>query len=292
MHTEASRHTLIADRKAAYLTLVLSINRLLFKFFNVFLSLIQYSIIPSSSWDDNDQKAHYERTMEEKRIAIYALTGVGTETVAKLAKTLSGSHAILPAKFQSSSENIPASFFNPGEFTAVLENNWNKFDAHIFIMATGIVVRKIAKLLKHKTVDPAVVVCDEKGNYAISLLSGHIGGANRLAEKVAVILNGKAVITTATDVQGIMAFDELAAINAWEVKNPENIKVLNTMLLEAKSIAVILPENIFNKHYAERKNVFLLTNTDDFKNNSYEGAVIYGLEDLPSEINIPILYLC
>ena len=75
--------------------------------------------------------------------------------------------------------------FDPDRTGDLVAEQWGRFDGHVFIMAAGIVVRKIAALLKGKTQDPAVVVCDEKGRFAVSLLSGHIGGANRLAAVVA-----------------------------------------------------------------------------------------------------------
>jgi cobalt-precorrin 5A hydrolase / cobalt-factor III methyltransferase / precorrin-3B C17-methyltransferase len=228
--------------------------------------------------------------MEEIKIEIYALTEAGTNTAAKLAEKLSDVWMILPAKFKSRTKNIPGvSFFKPGEFTAILETNWDKFDAHIFIMATGIVVRKTAQLLKDKTVDPAVVVCDEKGDFAISLLSGHIGGANRLAKNVAGILGGQAVITTATDVQGIMAFDELAAINNWKIKNPENIKILNSMLLEAKPIALMLPEAIYKQYYSERKKITHVSSVAELEAGDFAGAVILGAEEIAT--TCLVLYL-
>ncbi|MBU0567712.1 cobalamin biosynthesis protein [bacterium] len=76
---------------------------------------------------------------------------------------------------------------------------WGEGKTFIFIMATGIVVRTIAPLIKDKRIDPAVVVLDEKGEYAISLLSGHLGGANRLAKEIANFLGARPVITTASD---------------------------------------------------------------------------------------------
>ncbi len=89
----------------------------------------------------------------------------------------------------------------------IVTRAWERYDSLVFIMATGIVVRVIAPLLKDKHSDPAVVVCDERGNFAISLLSGHVGGANRLAEKIAAVTGGQPVITTASDVLGHTALD-------------------------------------------------------------------------------------
>ncbi len=81
----------------------------------------------------------------------------------------------------------------------ILSNLWNKCKNLIFIMATGIVTRTIAPLIKNKKIDPAVVVLDENGRFAISLLSGHIGGANNIANEIAEFLGGEAVITTASN---------------------------------------------------------------------------------------------
>ena len=72
-------------------------------------------------------------------------------------------------------------------------------DALVYIAACGIVVRAIAPLVESKLTDPAVVACDETGRFAVSLLSGHVGGANRLTEHIAEIIGATAVITTASD---------------------------------------------------------------------------------------------
>ncbi len=96
---------------------------------------------------------------------------------------------------------------NKDKIYKTLAQAWQDYDRLICIMATGIVVRSIAPLLRDKRRDPAVVVCDEQGEFAISLLSGHLGGGNALAENVAEVLGGQAVITTASDVLGKTALD-------------------------------------------------------------------------------------
>jgi cobalt-precorrin 5A hydrolase len=103
--------------------------------------------------------------------------------------------------------------------------------AHIFFMATGIVVRTIAPLLAHKTIDPAVVVVDDRASWAISLVSGHLGGANQLATAVAERLGARAVITTATDVNHKPSVDLLAQELGLIIENPAAIKDVNMALL-------------------------------------------------------------
>ncbi|MCX6984648.1 MAG: hypothetical protein NT118_07850 [Lentisphaerae bacterium] len=196
----------------------------------------------------------------------------------------------IPERFKNNSvKNSVSEFFKEGEFTKTLEDNWNKFEGHIFIMATGIVVRKIAKLLDSKKSDPAVVVCDQKGNYAVSLLSGHIGGANRLAKFAAEILGGQAVVTTATDVQNLMAFDEMVAIEGWKVENPEMIKTLNSMLLEGKKIGLMIPEGIYRKHYGSKTNIIRVSNSGKLKTGKFCGAVV--LNTKMESTFIPVLRL-
>lgn len=121
---------------------------------------------------------------------------------------------------------------------------FNRFKGHIFIMATGIVVRAIAPLLQSKTTDPAVVAVDDRGRFAVSLISGHIGGANRLAEQVAGVLDATAVITTATDVNARPAIDTLAMTHGLKIENPEAIKKVNMALLINEGIAIHDPYGI------------------------------------------------
>jgi len=113
---------------------------------------------------------------------------------------------------------------------------FRRYGKHIFIMATGIVVRVIAGLIGHKTADPAVVVMDEKGAFAISLLSGHLGGANELAHDLARVVGAQAVITTATDVNDVAAIDMVAKQKGLIIENPAAIKRVNMALVEGRPV--------------------------------------------------------
>lgn len=118
------------------------------------------------------------------------------------------------------------------------QSRFRGYRGHVCIMATGIVVRMLAGLLVHKAEDPAVVVIDEGGSFAISLVSGHLGGANALARRVAAAVGAQPVITTATDVNGRVAVDVLAAEQGLRIENPEAIKLVNMASLAGEPIAV------------------------------------------------------
>ena len=114
-----------------------------------------------------------------------------------------------------------------------------KYEGIIFVMATGIVVRMIAPYIVHKAKDPAIVVLDQKGEYCISLLSGHLGGANELAKKVAKITKGQAVITTATDVERVFAFDLFAKEHQMAIENIDQLKYISAALLQGRNVEVV-----------------------------------------------------
>lgn len=120
---------------------------------------------------------------------------------------------------------------------------FHRFNGHIFIMATGIVVRMLAPLILDKTRDPAVAVIDDRGKHCISLLSGHIGGANRMTLAAAQCIGANPVITTATDVNQVPAIDTLAEQAGLAIENPEAIKYVNMAFLNNTPIGFTDTEN-------------------------------------------------
>ena len=109
-------------------------------------------------------------------------------------------------------------------------------DALIFVGAAGIAVRAIASHCRSKAADPAVVVLDEGGQFAIPLLSGHLGGANDLARRFAAVCGAVPVITTATDGRGVFAVDEWARRQNCAVAEPERIKKISGALLAGEPV--------------------------------------------------------
>lgn len=109
-------------------------------------------------------------------------------------------------------------------------------DILIFIGACGIAVRAIAPFLKHKMEDPGVLVMDECGTYVISLLSGHVGGANEFARKVGEMTGAEPVITTATDRNGLFAVDDWAVKNNLRIRDAASVKEISSRILAGEKV--------------------------------------------------------
>jgi cobalt-precorrin 5A hydrolase len=159
--------------------------------------------------------------------ALWALTPSGARLAGRLADGWPAATRHLSARVANQDPTVIC-FHKLGP---AVEKYFRSYRAHVFFMATGIVVRTIAPLLGHKTKDPAVVVVDDRANWAISLVSGHLGGANRLATEIAEGLGAQAVITTATDVNRKPAVDLVAQELGLGMENPEAIKAVNMALL-------------------------------------------------------------
>ena len=117
-----------------------------------------------------------------------------------------------------------------------LIDSFKKFDCIIGIMATGIMVRNICPLIKNKDNDPAVLIIDEKGKHVISLLSGHLGGANKLTHKIADLLGSDPVITTSTDLNHKFGVDCLANKYYFKLIPVSSIKSINSYLINNQSV--------------------------------------------------------
>ncbi|MDE5885475.1 MAG: cobalt-precorrin 5A hydrolase [Oscillospiraceae bacterium] len=154
------------------------------------------------------------------KIAYFWLTSQGKSVVEKIQKGLGG---------QIESKQ---------HLKMQIAQDFEHYDALVFVMATGIVVRMLADLIQSKTTDPAVIVLDQQGKFVISLLSGHMGGANALACEIAAILGAVPVITTATDTEGLVAIDIFAKKNHLKIENPEKIKIISSTMLRNETITI------------------------------------------------------
>ena len=144
----------------------------------------------------------------------------------------------LGERLRRAGEELTLRRCEPGGLASWTQNAFASADALVFIGAAGLAVRAVAPLVRDKTSDPAVVVLDERGTFAIPILSGHLGGANALASRLGAAIGALPVITTATDVNGLFAVDDWARRQHLAVANPERIKWIAARLLAGEHIAV------------------------------------------------------
>ena len=124
---------------------------------------------------------------------------------------------------------------------------FHDYDAVIAIMASGILIRSVAPLVESKSTDPAVINIDDNGQFVISTLSGHLGGANELANKVAGLIDATPVITTSTDVNKKLGIDVLARDLHLSIDDAKEILYFNKAILEGREISLTVnPEKNFN----------------------------------------------
>ncbi|AYD41028.1 cobalt-precorrin 5A hydrolase [Clostridium fermenticellae] len=157
------------------------------------------------------------------------------------------------------------------------------YDAVIFVSSTGIAVRACAPYIISKDKDPAILVVDSAAKFVISLLSGHLGGANELTLEVSKLLSAVPVITTATDNMGVEAPDTIAKKNKLVIDNLKNVKDISSLLVDKKRVAFMDLRNLIAlpKGYEESLNdadglVYVTHNLkDDF--SEFKGQSILKL---------------
>lgn len=168
----------------------------------------------------------------EMKAAILCFGLTGYQTGQRLMSGLQdhGWQVTLDAKSKYLPESITVSH------QAWTEIQFREADAVIFVGACGIAVRSIAPFVKSKKTDPAVLVIDECGKFVISLLSGHLGGANELALEASAILGAQPVVTTATDLHGRFAVDNFARKNGCSIFHMKAAKEVSAALLAGRQV--------------------------------------------------------
>ena len=190
-------------------------------------------------------------SVPEAAIRVVALTRRGAFLAREISRGLAGARCWLPRAHAGEDPEER----NFDRVATVLGEAFRRGENLVAVMAAGIVVRSIAPHLRGKAKDPAVVVVDEAGNFAISLLSGHQGGANQLARQVAQIIKGTPVITTASDLQGLPALDLAAIRTGLTIENPAALSQVQMNLLSGLNLRLVDPDGFLAElveEYPER----------------------------------------
>ncbi len=210
-----------------------------------------------------------------QKTAIFALTLKGAELAVRISASIPGSACLCNYRYA-----LPGmTLFE--HISEVFPSAWRECDSIICIMSCGIAVRMVSALLEDKTVDPAVVVLDQDGRFAISLVSGHIGGANELARKVARITGGQAVITTASDLQDKPAIDLAAKSAGLLIENSGMLSRIQAAILDEEPLWIFDPDGLLLNHLPTDHGLQVI-NADGEPGALRSGL---GISNFPSELN-------
>lgn len=232
-----------------------------------------------------------------KNMSIISLsfTGIGTELNRRLCEKLKknfhlerGANACIgyaPEKYAGEGI-LPL----PADKAALIGSRWGQ-SAYVFIGAAGIAVRYIAPWVKDKYTDSPVLVIDEKGQYVIPLLSGHVGGAAALADEVADMIGAVSVHTTATDVQGRFAVDVFARKNGLIITDREAVKKISAGLLNGEKAALYIEDSSVSITGTPPEEVVLCESLEETEQYSYQimiaGSSEQPVQDRKNEVQKP-----
>ncbi|HBM46602.1 MAG TPA: cobalamin biosynthesis protein CbiG [Lachnoclostridium sp.] len=200
------------------------------------------------------------------KLAVIGFTGRGAELASKLVEAfcVAGDSCTGYTGKRVGMEEQKGLCMVTGSLSDWTRQQFEEMDGLIFVGAAGIAVRLIAPYLKDKLTDPAVVVVDEAGRFAISLLSGHVGGANHLAERTAGILGAVPVVTTASDVRGRHAIDVWAKEHHLTITDRKLAKEVAAALLDGETVGYFseypleLPDATgYQENKVHRRNVWV-----------------------------------
>ncbi|MBM7603000.1 cobalt-precorrin 5A hydrolase [Metabacillus crassostreae] len=171
--------------------------------------------------------------------AVVAITKHGVELARELHSTFLQTDLFYMSKFERGDETERNITLFEGNVRMLLPSLFSSYKGIVMIISLGAVVRMIAPLLKDKKTDPAVVVIDDKGNHVISVLSGHLGGANELTKELADHLDATPVITTASDVQKTIPVDLFGRKFGWVWDSAEKLTPVSASVVNEEPVAIV-----------------------------------------------------
>jgi cobalt-precorrin 5A hydrolase len=205
-----------------------------------------------------------------EKVSVLAITKNGINIGAKLKEIFPDWNVYAPSKFSNDKEIIWYSEPTSEKIIELFKNN----KALICLFSLGAVIRLIAPHLKDKKNDPAVIVIDDKTNFVISVLSGHLGGANELTQTIAEKLNAMPVITTAADVNKTIAVDLLGRDFGWKIDDDSTVTKISAHMVNEEKIGVYQDAGKTNWFKELPKNVKIFDSLDDLGKSDSKGHLI------------------
>lgn len=208
------------------------------------------------------------------KTAVLAITKNGIETALHLKNNFSAWKIFSPSKFFQEGKDIE--WFDEST-TLKVQELFQNYDALVCIFSLGAVIRLVAPHMKDKKTDPAVVVIDDTAKFVISTLSGHLGGANELTEKIATVLGATPVITTAADVNKTIAVDLVGKEFGWSIDDFTNVTRVSAFMVNEEKIGVFQDAGQRNWWLPKKelpKNVYIYDSLDEMILSDCKGFLV------------------
>lgn len=224
------------------------------------------------------------------KVAIVCITKNGINISKRIKEKIPSASIYAQSKHKDSSDGI---IWFEKNTKIMIEEIFKEYESIICIFSLGAVIRLISNLLKDKKTDPAVIVIDDKANFVISALSGHLGGANSLTKSIADILNSTPVITTAADVNETIAVDLLGSEFKWRIENFENVTKISAFMVNEEKIGVYQDTGEtkwWNKELP--KNVSIVKDIDELRSDDFKAGLIISDKIItdPLLVNKSVIY--
>ena len=209
--------------------------------------------------------------MTVEKISVLAITKNGVNIGLRLKEHFPNWEIFTPSKFSNGSKEIVWYSESTSEKIVELFKNNN---ALICLFSLGAVIRLIAPYLKDKKTDPAVIVIDDKTSFVISVLSGHLGGANELTQIIAQKLDAMPVITTAADVNKTIAVDLVGREFGWKIDDDSTVTKISAHMVNEENIGIYQEVGKINWWKELPKNVKIYHSLEEMKNSDAKGYLI------------------
>ena len=216
-----------------------------------------------------------------KKIAVLGITKNGIKIGLRLKEYFPNFEVFAPIKFSDNNEKIQ---WYDESTTQKIVNLFKENDGIICLFSLGAVIRLLAPHIKDKKTDPAVIVIDDNANFVISVLSGHLGGANELSNEIAEKMDATSVITTAADVNKTIAVDLVGKKFGWKIDDDSNVTRISAFMVNKEKIGVF--QNVGQKEWWEGKlpeNITFFSNIEDLKNSDSKGYLIITNDEIENE---------
>ena len=216
-----------------------------------------------------------------ENVAVLAITKNGVNIGGKLKELFPDWNIFAPSKL--SNENKSIIWYSEPTSDKIIELFKNS-NALICLFSLGAVIRLIAPHLKDKKTDPAVIVIDDKMTFVISVLSGHIGGANELTQEISEKLNALPVITTAADVNKTIVVDLVGRQFGWKIDDETTVTKISAHMVNSESIGVF--QQTGNKKWYKElpKNVTIYDNLEELKKSNSKAHLIISDAIIDNEL--------